>query len=191
MVSETQTDTKREKVAKHELLDQTGAVIEDLTEEQAWGTKYTLLANGRSVEYVYGKNADQDRMYAVLGAKTLMTNESSSVRNSPKGEGTPDEQIDAVQARLSLNETGVWVDRTRDGVAKVDKDALAEAVCRVMVREGKWTQEEVDSGKKAACRQRLDDKPDYLRDCRATPAVATEYATIVGRKTSTPDDLNF
>lgn len=194
MVTETQTDTKREKVAQHDLLDQNGQVVENLTEELAWGTKYTLLANGRSAEYIYGKNADQDRMYAVLGAKTMMTNESSSIRNSPKGEGTPDEQIDAVLERLALNQTGKWVDRTREGAPKVDKDALARAVMAVMVREGKWTAEDIaDGGAKSfdVVRKRLDDKPEFLRDSRATPAVATEYATIVGRKTATPDDLNF
>lgn len=185
------TEVVKRKVAKHELLDQSGNLLpEDQGEESAYGVRYTLLANGETFEYMYGKSADADRMLANFGAKTLATNETSAARNNTKGEASPDEQIAAVRERFALLQTGQWVDRTRDGVgAKVDLDALAEAICRVLVREGKLTQEQVDSGYKAGRRQKLDDDKLFARKVRTNAAVAAEYAAIVGRQTATTDDL--
>lgn len=178
----------RRKVAQHELLDATGAVTEN--EEDAMGIRYTLLANNAAFTWKFGENSDADRMLAVFGAKTLATNETSQARNNSKGAASPDEQIAAVRDRFDLIQTGKWVDRTREGVgAKVDKDALAEAICRVMVASGKATQAEVDAGLKAEKRQRLEDDAAYLRTARQVPQVATEYAAIVGRATKTVDDL--
>lgn len=187
----TDEEPAKRKVASHTLIDASGVKLpDDQGEEQAWGIRYTLLANNQSFDYVYGKNADADRMLACFGAKTLATNETSQARNNPKGEGSPDEQIAAVRDRFGLLATGVWVDRTRDGVGvKVDKDALAEALCRVFVASGKKTQAEIDGGYKATIRQKLDDDAGYARSARQNPAVSAEYSAIVGRQVKTVDDL--
>jgi len=181
----------KRKVASHTLIDANGVKLpDDQSEEHAWGIRYTLLANNQSFDYVYGKSPDMDRMLACFGAKTLATNETSQARNNPKGEGTADEQIAAVRDRFAGLASGVWVDRTRDGVgAKVDKDALAEALCRVFVASGKKTQADIDGGYKATIRQKLEDDAGYARSARQNPAVSAEYAAIVGRQVKTVDDL--
>lgn len=182
------TEVVKRKVAQHALLGADGATVDD--EESAHGIRYTLLANDQAFEYKFGANADADRMLACFGAKTLATNETSQVRNNPKGAGTPDEMIEAVRERFGLLASGKWVDRTRDGVgAKVDKDALAEAICRVLVASAKKSQEEIAGGYKATIRAKLEDDAGYARAARQNPQVATEYAALVGRAVKTVDDL--
>lgn len=182
------TETVKRAVAKHELLDSAGAVVDE--EETATGIRYTLLANGQSFDWQYGQNADADRMIAIFGAKTLATNESSAMRNSTKGAATPDEQIDAVRERFALIQTGKWIDRTREGVgAKIDLDALANAICNVMVAEGKYTEADVSGGKLAATRQKLDDDKAFARKARQHPPFAAEYAKLKGSATVSTDDF--
>lgn len=185
----TSNKAEKSKRAEHELLDASGAVVED--EEDANGIRYTLVAMPeRPYTYQFGANASVDKFLALFGAKTLCTNESSAVRNSPKGEGTAEEQIDAVEARFALLATGKWVDRTREGVgAKVDLDALANAIANVMVAEGKMTQEQVAGGKLAAYRQKLDDDKAFARQARQHPPFAAEYAKLKGKTATTLDDF--
>jgi hypothetical protein len=182
------TEVVKRAVAKHELLDEGGAVVE--TEEVANGIRYTLLANSQTFEYQYGKNPAADKMLAIFGAKTLATNETSAARHNSKGANGPDEQIEAVRERFATLEGGKWVDRTRDGVgAKVDPDALAEAIIRVVEGEGKLPQGQTAETYKAVIRQKIEDDKAYARKARQMPKVATEYATLVGRSTATVDDL--
>lgn len=189
--SGSETEVVKRKVAQHDLIGADGSVLpEDQGEETATGIRYTLLANGQSFDYQYGQSPDMDRMLACFGAKTLATNETSAARNNSKGEASPDEQIAAVRERFALLSTGTWVDRTREGIgAKVDPDALAEAICQVMVAEGKYTQEEVEASYKAKVRQKISDDAVWARKSRTLPAVASAYATIKGRATATVDDL--
>lgn len=188
----------KRKVAKHDLLSADGNVLpDDQGEEQAHGMRYTLLANNATHDYVFGKNQDMDRMLAVFGAKTLATNETSQARNNPKGAGDADEQINAVRERFALLASGTWVDRTREGVgAKVDLDALAEAIVRVQIAAGAKrkdgtiiTADVAAAGYKAEVRQKLEDDKGFVRTARNVPAVATEYSSIVGKQTKTVDDL--
>jgi hypothetical protein len=180
---------EKKKRAEHELLDASGAIVDD--EETANGIKYTLLEMPeRPFTYQFGANPTVDKFLALFGAKTLCTNESSAVRNSPKGSGTAEEQIDAVEARFALLATGAWVDRTREGVgAKVDLDALANAICNVMVAEGKITEADVASGKMAAYREKLEADKAFARSARQHPPFAAEYAKIKGASTKTVDDF--
>lgn len=188
-MTESETETVKRKVAEHDLIDATGAVVE--TEELATGIRYTLLANQQSFDWQSGLPAGQGAtMVAVFGAKTLATNETSQARNSAKGAASADEQIQAVRDRFALIASGQWVDRTREGVgAKVDKDALAEAICQVVVAEGKKSDAEIAGGYKATIRQKLEDDAAYLRKARQVPAVSAAYAAIVGRTVATVDDL--
>jgi len=185
--AEPDEEPAKRQVAKHELLDSAGNLVDD--EEKANGARYTLLGNNQSVDYQYGKSANMDRMLAIFGFKTLATNESSQARNNPKGGGSHDEQIGAVRERIAGLESGIWVDRTREGVAKIDKDALAEALCRVFVASGKKTDAEIAGGYKATVRQKLEDDAAYARGARQNPAVSAEYSAIVGRQVKTVDDL--
>jgi hypothetical protein len=99
--AETVSGKKRQ--AKHELVDAQGNVLgDDADETAAWGIRYSLLAlPGKSFTYIYGQNADCDRMLANFGAKTLATNETSAARNSDKGEASAVEQLDAVVDRFA------------------------------------------------------------------------------------------
>jgi hypothetical protein len=162
---------------------------DDLAEEQAHGIRYTLLANGKTFDYQYGKSGDADRMLALFGAKKLCTNETSAARNNTKGEASPDEQMAAVEERFALLSTGVWVDRTRDGVgAKLDPDALAQAIVDVLVGEGKLERDKADDFK-ADRRAKIEADAAWGRKMRTFPAVATRYNEIVGRSVATVDDL--
>lgn len=184
--------------AKHELLDASGAVVED--EEKATGIRYTLLANNQTFDWQSGLAAGTPAtMIAVFGAKTLATNETSAARNNAKGGASPDEQMQAVRDRFALVDGGQWVDRTREGVgARVDKDALAEAICRVKIAAGakakdgtQFTDETVAAGLKAKVRQMLEDDANLVRTARQVPDVAQAYAAIVGRQTKSIDDLGI
>lgn len=181
---------KRDQRAKHELLDASGTVgDDDLSEEQAHGIRYTLLANGKSFDYQYGKSGDADRMLALFGAKTLCTNETSAARNNTKGEASPDEQIAAVEERFALLSTGVWVDRTREGVgAKLDPDALAQAIVDVLLGEGKIEKGAADATR-AERRAKIEADAAWGRKIRTFPPVAARYNEIVGRSVATVDDL--
>lgn len=185
----TSNKVEKSKRADHDLLDASGAVVDD--EEAANGIRYTLVAMPeRPFTYQFGVNGTVDKFLALFGAKTLCTNESSAIRNSPKGEGTAEEQIDAVEARFALLATGAWIDRTRESVgAKVDLDALANAICNVMVAEGKLTAEQVSGGKLAEYRQKLDDDKVWTRKARQHAPFAAEYAKIKGAATVTTDDF--
>lgn len=184
---DTETVTKR--VAKHELLDASGGVVED--EESATGIRYTLLGNGQTFDWQSGQTAGSElAMIAVFGAKTLATNTSSGLRNSTKGEATPDEQMDAVRERFALIKTGKWLDRTREGVgAKIDLDRLANAICNVQVAEGRYTEADVQNEKLAKTRQKLDEDKAWARKARQHPPFAAEYARLGGAAAVTVDDF--
>jgi hypothetical protein len=180
---------KRAAVAEHEFIDAKGEAVDD--GESAQGYRYTLLANSDTFEWYWTlANDDEKRMLALFGAKTLATNETSQARNNPKGSGSAAEQMEALRERFTMLRNGQWVDRSREGaVTKIDKDALAEAICQVLVAKGKHTEEEIATSVKAAKRQQLEDDATYLRKSRQVPEVAIAYAAIVGRQVATVDDL--
>lgn len=173
---------KRDPIADHELIDSTATVVED--EEAATGIRYTLLANSKAFDYQYGKSGDADRMLACFGAKTLATNVTSGARQNG---ASPDEQIAAVAERFALLTTGVWVDRTREG-AKIDLDALAQAIVNVLVAEGKLEADKADAYRLER-RAKMDADASFAPKARSYPPVAAAYNSIVGRATASVDDL--
>jgi hypothetical protein len=186
---ETDTEVVRTKLAEHGYVAADGTPVGD--EESAHGISYKIIrdkATGEAVDlpafvYLYGKNADLDRMLANFGAKTLATNESSAARQSKEGDSSAAGQMEAVKERFALLGTGKWVDRTREGVgAKIDKDALAGAIVAVAAAAGKT----VDY---AAVRQKLEEDPVFVRATRQVPAIATEYASRAGRPAKSLDDV--
>lgn len=180
----------REKVAEHEFIDANGDPVDD--GEQAQGYRYTLIANGDTFDWHWSMaNEDEKRMLAIFGAKTLATNETSQARNNPKGAGSAAEQMEALRERFTMVRSGQWVDRTREpGVAKVDKDALAEAIVQVLIAKGKIEDNPKSIGDaKATKRAQLEDDPTYLRKSRQVPEVAIAYAAILGRQVATVEDL--
>lgn len=195
MVTESETETKKERVATHALLLADGTTSDDVGEEQATGISYALRDHPETFVWQYGEATDDERrMLACFGAKTLATNETSGVRNSKQWKdqdhsASVAEQWAALVDRFKLIRSGTWADRTREpGAPRVNLDALAEAISRVMVAQGKRTQAEIDSGGKAEYRERLESK-EYLAKVRTVPAIAAEYSAIIGKATATLDDV--
>lgn len=204
MVKEKDTDN----VAEHELLNAQGESPDDLTDEDAVGYRYTLAGNKRAVSVMWDELSPTiQRAAGLFGIKTRFTNDTSGVRNKVKGkdaDGKPikpfaldfDGQIQAVLDTVEDWKRGVWIDRTREpGVPRVNKDALAQAICQVLVAQGKRTQADIDGGELAKTRARLDDDTKnanghtYLTVVRTNGDVATAYNAIIGKPTASVDDL--
>lgn len=178
------TTVTRKAVAKHFLLDAQGNVTED--ETKATGIRYQQIASGETFDYQVSEEAKL--MLATFGAKTLATNESSQVRNNPKGAGGDAEQMEAIKNRFALLDQGEWVDRTREGGA-VNKDWLTEATIQVMLEDGKITEEQAAGDAKAKVRQRIEEDANYVKIVRQHPRVTANYAKLAGRVVKTTDDL--
>lgn len=179
------TTVVKKQVAKHSLLNAAGDVTESETE--ATGIRYVQVSTGETFDYQVSEAAKM--MLAVFGSKTLATNESSQVRNNPKGAGSDSEQMEAIKNRFALLDSGEWVDRTREGGAAVNKDALAEAIVLVMLADGKITAEQAAGDAKDKIRQKVEDDATYVKTARQHPRVTAEYAKLVGRVVKTTDDL--
>ncbi len=188
----------RDRVAEHAYLNDESEKVE--SEEAATGYSYTMEGDGdEPLEFSwYWKDANEieRRMLAIFGAKTLATNESSQIRNNQKIKGTdeasPENQMEAVKARFALmrQDPPQWVDRTREGAAvKIDKNALAGAICDILIKDKKKTQAEVDEGHYAKVLQKLEEDPTFVRKARQVPAVNEAYAKRIGRTTATVDDF--
>jgi hypothetical protein len=189
---------KRDRVAQHSYLDDEGNKVE--AEEAATGYSYEMEGEGdEPLEFSwYWKDANEieRRMLAIFGAKTLATNESSQLRNNEKKKGTdeasPENQMEAVKARFALMRQDIpqWVDRSREGAAvKVDKNALAGAICDILVKDKKKTQQEIDESHFVKVLQKLEEDPAFVRKARQVPAVNEAYAKRIGRTTATVDDF--
>lgn len=181
------TETKQ-RIASHEYLDATGNVVEN--EEDGQSYRFTLFGVSLPFDWQWSAANEAERiMLALFGAKTLATNEASAKRNSKQGADV-NAQMEAVIERFALLRSGQWVDRTREpGAVRIDKDALAEAICRVLVEKGKKTDKEVEDGYKATIRAKLEDDRDYVRKSRQIPEVAAHYSKIVGKTSVSVDDL--
>lgn len=174
----TDTVVVKERVATHELLDASGAVVDD--EALATGIKYTLKATGKSFTYQVGgvTAGSPAAMLAVFGAKTLATNEASQVRQKDES----GDQLGAIEERFLLIEGGKWVDRTGGVGAKVDLDALAKAIVEVGASKGKTAALE-------AVRAKLEDDKGFRTIARSNPEIGAAYAAIVGRSVKSVDDV--
>jgi hypothetical protein len=199
----------RDRVAKHEYLDAEGNVVE--SEEAAEGYRYSMdgddADNPLVFEWYWAEaNPIEQRMVAIFGVKTLATNESSQLRNNLKyktkaadgswvysDEASQENQMAAVKDRFAFmrKDPPQWMDRTREGPAvRIDKQALAEALCEVLVREGKKTQADIDQGHLSKVIQKFEDDPSFVKKARSVPAVQEAYAKRIGRATASLDDFD-
>lgn len=193
-VDQNDTKTEKDRVATHEWLDKNGDVIDSRDPTDAYGYRFTLEGVQEPMEFIVDSgNEFAWRTLALFGAKTKATNEASGVRNG-KLKGTPDagpeNQMAAVKEFFDRLLKGEWSAPSEGGVGvRVDKDTLCEAICRVLVSEGKKSQADIDSGHKAKVRAKLEDDPQFVRKSRQIPQVSTEYAKITGKAQATVDDL--
>lgn len=198
MVKETETVTvakakPKKEVAEHTLIMADGT--EAKSEEEATGTRYKLLENGKSFERQYADAPDHERrMLYNFACKTLATNETSAIRNrgGTLGPGDADEQYEAMVSRFDAIRDGNWTppDRTREG-PRIDVDKLASAIVAVLIANGKRTEAEAESeharqlGKIADA----DTGKAYVAGMRQNPEVAAKYAELSGKKVATLDDM--
>lgn len=179
------TDVVKRTVAKHYLLDSTGAVVED--EEQATGIRYHHIGTGQTFDYqiAAAQPGSPATMLAIFGAKTLATNEASAVRQKS---GDMGDQVGAITDRFAMIDSGKWVDRTREGF-KWDLDLLAQAVVAVLVRDSHISAEQgSDPAIVAKVRAKLDDKAQVTL-VRQTEGVEAEYKRLSGKTTRSVADL--
>lgn len=177
-----QEPTKRQ-VAKHSLLDAGNAVVEEM--EQGTGIRYLDIASGKTFDYQLKANSDGLRMLALFGARTLATNEASAARQK---DGDSADQLTAITERFALIDTGVWVDRTREGGPRIDQAVLATAVINVMVGSGKVQETERDA-RYAKLMENWAADPKKVTIAHSVPAVRDEYAKLTGKTARTVDDL--
>lgn len=175
-----ETATKRESVAKHELLDASGNVTKRM--EEAVGYRFTLRDGGQTFEY-----APQDAvagtpltMLALFGAKTKATNEASRVRNGANGDAVA--QMEAIDEVFDNLNKGIWREKAEGGGgSRIDKRKLAEALIEVLGPAAKGT---VDT-----YQNRLETEDGYLRKVRSNPEVTMAYTRLVGKAAAPIDTL--
>jgi hypothetical protein len=176
------TEPTKRQVAKHSLLDSTGVMVEEM--EQATGIRYQDIVTGKTFDYQL-KQGDALRMLALFGARTLATNEASAARQK---DADGNEQLAAITERFALIDTGVWVDRTREGGPRIDQAVLSQAVFNVMAASGKV--QEVDRDAKIAkLLENWAADPKKVTLAHSVPAVRDEYAKLAGKTARTVDDL--
>jgi hypothetical protein len=191
---EAETKEKRKAVAEHDLLSADSKPLADGEgEEKAYGISYKLLANGKVFTWNWNDaNEDERRMLACFGAKTLATNITSAERTA---KSDADGQFDAIGERFHGIRGGVWVDRTREpGQPRVNREALAAAICQFYVGQGKRAQADIGTpgsgGEYDTTLARLNNpKDELLAKARTIPAVMDLYNAAVGKKVATVDDL--
>lgn len=177
------TEPTKRQVAKHSLLDAAGNVVEEM--EQATGIRYQDIASGDTFDYQLKANSDGLRMGALFGFRTLATNEASAARQK---DGDSKDQMAAIRERFALIDTGVWVDRTREGGPRLDQAVLATAVINVMVEGGK-VQETERGARYAKLLENWAQDPKKATLAHSVPQVRDEYAKLTGKTSRTIDDL--
>lgn len=166
------TGDSRRAIAKREWINAAGERVPTGSADVA-GARYTYLATGNSVEYVYGANPQLDRQFAAMGAVTKLGNIVNTITNDDSYDGR--DPIPDVIAWLKEAGEGQWRE-AGEGVArgpKYDKDVLAG--CIVTLLGGKA------AGDVAHYREKLDDRSYYAK-VRANTKVMAAYATEMEKR---------
>lgn len=189
--TEVSDATSKRAVAKHYLLNAAGQVVEK--EEEATGIRYVHLSTGRTLDYqVPGAVAGTPQtMGAVFGFKTLATNEASAMRQK---EGDNSDQVGAIEERFALIDTGQWVDRTREGGPRTDKDLLSQAGINIMqaarVADGQPAYTEAEyQAEVSKLRAKMEADSKVVTLVGKVAGVSAEYAKLAGKSTKTVSDL--
>lgn len=173
-------DTKRESVAKHELINTPGGEHVNITE--ATGIRYTDKATGEKFEYIIpGAVAGQPiTLLALFGAKTKATNEASKVRNGSGGDTTAQfEAIDEVFANITQ---GVWREKAEGGGgSRTDKALLAAVLIDAL---GEKAQGTVDT-----YQHRLETEDAYYKKVWSNEQIKAEYKRRAGKTGPALTDL--
>lgn len=177
------TKVKRETVSRRDYIDLDGNVVKKM--EEAAGARYTLVGTDSVFEaYFAGPkvNEAQRTMCAIMGFHTKVGNVANTVLNDKNDPGDKDDAAVAIEDFLAgtTAETPVWAEKTEGGGGlKVDRDALTQAILRIMgpalEAKGKPALDPV------VIRQRLDDDKLFFRSMRQVPEIRSAYEEIVGK----------
>jgi hypothetical protein len=173
--------TKRESVAKHELITEPGGEhTSDIT--KALGIRYVDKASGEKFEFMLPDAiaGHPMTMLALFGAKTKATNEASRVRNGQGGDTTAQfEAIDEVFANIS---NGVWREKAEGGGgSRTDKRLLAEVLVTML---GEKAQGTIDT-----YQNRLETEEPYYKKVWSNDQIKTEYKKRAGKTGPAIDSL--
>ena len=180
--SESPAESKRKSVSKRSYLKADGSEAERI--EEASGGRYTLLdpAGNHDFDQQFGEAGKLETMCAIFGFHTKVGNVANTVLNDKEDAGSPADAAAAIKEFLTSAAGGTWAERSTVVGARIDKDALASAIVEVAQAAGKVAAYD-------KIRQRLEEDATYVRAARQVPAVATAYATRVGKAAKTVDDL--
>lgn len=183
-------ESKRARVSKRSYLKADGSEAERI--EEATGARYSLVKADpadakkfltvKDFDQQFGDAGKLETMCAIFGFHTKVGNVANTVLNDKEEPGTPDDAADAITEFLAAAAGGTWAERSAGVGARIDKDALADAIVEVAAAAGK-------TADRAKIFARLESDPVYVRAARQVSAVASAYATKVGRATKTVDDL--
>lgn len=176
------TESKRKQVSKRSYLKADGSEAERI--EEANGARYTLLdtAGNHDFDQQFGEAGKLATMCAIFGFHTKVGNVANTVLNDKDEPGTPTDAAAAIKEFVTAADGGTWAERSTVVGARIDKDALAQAIVEVAQAAGKVAPYD-------KIRQRLEEEAAYVRAARQVPAVATAYAAKVGKASKTVDDL--
>jgi hypothetical protein len=173
-------DSKREAVAKHELIALAGG--EHTSMDKATGIRYTDKRSGEVFEYVLPDAIPGTAitMLALFGAKTKATNEASRVRNGDGGDVTAQmEAIDEIFANITK---GIWREKAEGGSgSRTDKALLAQCLVDAL---GEKAQGTVDT-----YQNRLETDETYYKKVWSNDAVKADYKKRKGQTGAKLDDL--
>lgn len=174
-MSETSTtESSRTARAIREFIDADGQKVEDKMD--AKGARYTLRSNGRKIELMFGPNAATYAL-AAMGFVTKIGNVVNTVVNGADP-GTDDDAADAAEEWLAQLNAGIWREKVEGaGVARIDKDALAQAIVEVSPQDYQKV------------RDRLETDAAYVRKTRQHTKVRELYEAKVGKSAVTDEDL--
>jgi hypothetical protein len=168
---------KGRKLAEHGLLTVNGGEADDF--DTADGVTYRHLRTGGEHQWSWSEGSEPERrMLALFGARTLMTNEASQVKQRHGSEVDP---TAAIAERFKLLASGQWVDRTREGF-QVNLDALAASLHDELVVQGQTPDYQ-------KIRDKMESDKEWVRKVKSNPGVNARYIEKVGRPQASLDEL--
>ena len=172
-------------VADHILLDAAGTVVDAI--EKATTARYVQKATGKSVDWPApnGMTAGTEAaMVWLFGAKTIMTNTASTVRNGDAA-GSPEDEMSAITDRIAAIRGGKFLSEKGP---KYDAEAASTAFCNVNIDNGSLKKKDYDATR-AKVLAKMAAEPDWLRAVMVADGIETEYRKVLGRTVKSASDL--
>ena len=159
------TAKKRAQIADHDLISAPGVLVDDI--QLARGIRYTDKASGKYFDWpinIPQKAIDKGltaedftgtelMMFAIFGAKTKATNETSRVRQKNGKVGNAEQELEALDEVFGSIKNNVWKEEAEGGGgSRTDKELLATIVVELLGES---------KGDKAAWLARFNAEPDH------------------------------